>query len=237
MFIHQNLKILRKRKGLTQSEAATRIGLSRSQLAGYEAHIKPTLEALILISDFFGIGTDAILRMNFSETPELKIRELEEGKARFQEEYLQGKKLRVLAITVDSQGKELTEWVPAKAKAGYLNGYSDPEFIGELPKTHFPILNQGRKHRVFQLEGDSMPPHSPGSYVVGSYMEDWYKIKNGHKYLILTENEGMVFKIAYQEFMESGSLLLCSSNPAYPPFRVKGEDILEIWTYEWSIHP
>lgn len=235
MFIHQNLKVLRLRKGLTQVEAASRMGLSRSQLAGYEAHIKPTLEGLLILSDFFGISSDALLRMDFTQMNELKLRELEEGKTRFYQEYLQGKHLRVLATSTDHEGKELTEWVPDKAKAGYLNGYADPDYIGELPKTNFPILSSNRKHRIFQLEGDSMPPHTQGSYVVCSYLENWVELKSGMKYIILTGTEGIVFKLAYNHLYTRESILLCSSNPAYEPFLVKGEDIREIWQYEWSI--
>jgi transcriptional regulator with XRE-family HTH domain len=235
MFIHQNLKILRQRKGITQVDASKRIGLSRSQLAGYETHIKPTLDALILIADFFGISSDALLRLDFSKISELKLRELEEGNSQFSRDYLKGKNLRVLTTTLDTQGKELTELVPLKAKAGYLNGYADPEYIGELESIHLPFLSKNGKHRIFQLEGDSMPPHAETSYVVCSYLEDWLTIKNGRKYVVLTTTEGIVFKILYNQLPENGSVLLSSTNPEYEPFSVKGEEILEIWKYEYSI--
>jgi transcriptional regulator with XRE-family HTH domain len=235
MYIHQNLKFLRLRKGMTQAEMALKTGLSRSQIAGYEVSIKPTLEALILLSDFFGTSADALLKLDFTSVTELRIRELEEGNAQRAEEYVRGKKLRILATTTDPSGKELTEWVPDKAKAGYLNGFSDPDYISELPRTHFPFLSSQKKHRVFQLDGDSMPPHAPGSYVVCSYIEDWTSLKNGGKYIILTTTEGIVFKLVYNQLEGEESLLLCSTNPIYQPFQVRAEDIREVWKYEWSI--
>jgi len=233
MYIHQNLKFLRLRKGLTQAELALKTGLSRSQIAGYEAQIKPTLEALVLLSEAMGISTDALLKLDMASLQELKIREMEQAES--QKAHIQGKNLRILATSTDASGKELTEWVPAKAKAGYLNGYADPDYIGELPKTNFPFLSKNKKYRVFQLEGDSMPPHTPNSYVVCSYMEDWTQVKSGNKYIVLTSTEGIVFKLAYNQWEESQSLLLCSTNPQYAPFRVVGEEIREIWKYEWSI--
>jgi len=235
MYIHQNLKFLRLRRGLTQAEIAIKTGLSRSQIAGYEATIKPTLEALISLSEFFGTSADALLKLDLSGITELRIRELEEGNAQFQKDYIRGKNMRVLSTTTDPSGKELTEWVPEKAKAGYLNGFADPDYISELPRTHFPFLSSQKKHRVFQLEGDSMPPHAPGSYVIGSYIDDWTQIKNGGKYIVLTSTEGIVFKLVYNQLEDNGLLLLCSANPQYEPFQVKGEDIREVWKYEWSI--
>ena len=234
-FIHHNLKFLRLRKGLTQADTAGRIGLSRSQLAGYEAHIKPTLDALVALSDFFGISSDALLKIDFLQLSELKLRELEEGNSQFSRDYLKGKYLRVLTTSVDVSGKELTELVPNKAKAGYLNGYADPEYIGELTRSYLPFISKNRKHRIFQLEGDSMPPYSEGSYVVCSYVEDWLRIKNGQKHIVLTGSDGLVFKIVYNHLIQEGTLLLCSSNPYYEPFQVKGEEVREIWKYEWSI--
>ncbi len=235
MYIHKNIKFLRQRRGITQTEAATNMGLSRSQLAGYELHIKPTLETLMILSDYFGISADALLKLDFTVLTELKLRELEGMESQFRQDYIRGKNFRVLATTVDKKGKELTELVPIKAKAGYLNGYADPEYIGELESTHLPFLPKNRKYRIFQLEGDSMPPYSAGTYVVGSYMEDWLEVKSTHKYIILSLSEGIVFKVVYNYLKEEESLLLCSTNPTYEPFRIKAEDILEVWQFEWSI--
>jgi hypothetical protein len=58
-----------------------------------------------------------------------------------------------------------------KASAGYINGYSDPEFVRELPKFHLPML-QGGTFRAFEIKGDSMLPIHPGSIIVGEYVDD-----------------------------------------------------------------
>jgi transcriptional regulator with XRE-family HTH domain len=45
MYLNPNIKLLRKKKGLTQEMMADQIGISRSKLAGYELNINPPLEA------------------------------------------------------------------------------------------------------------------------------------------------------------------------------------------------
>src|SRR5665648_762449 len=72
--------------------------------------------------------------------------------------FVKGSKLRVLTTTVDSTNTENIELVPEKAKAGYMRGFADPEFVRELPVFQLPFLSPERKYRTFQISGDSMSP-------------------------------------------------------------------------------
>ena len=85
--------------------------------------------------------------------------------------------------------------IPVKAKAGYALGYSDPEFIKELPTIRLPFLSKNRKYRTFPISGDSMPPVSDGSFVVGEFVQDWTSIKSDTPCIFVTKDEGIVFKI------------------------------------------
>ena len=82
------------------------------------------------------------------------LEELENGF----DSFISGSKLRVLSSTVDQNDNENIELVPLKAKAGYTNGYSDPDFISQLPTFQLPFLSKERKYRTFQIDGDSMYP-------------------------------------------------------------------------------
>ena len=58
----ERLRQLRKRKGYTQLEMATNIGLTRGQIANYEqGKREPSFETLIKIADFFGVSLDYLL--------------------------------------------------------------------------------------------------------------------------------------------------------------------------------
>ena len=136
-----------------------------------------------------------------------------------------------MATTVDRQNEENIELVHVKAKAGYTTGYGDPDFIKVLPTFQLPFLDRNKKFRTFQISGDSMPPVSDKSWITGEFVQNWKTIKDGYPYIVVTENEGVVFKILYQQFDKNQSLLLCSTNPIYKPFEINVNEILEIWKF------
>ena len=228
--IHTNLKFLRKKKGLTQEELAEGLGISRSKLAGYELSITPPLETLVQATDYFKVSLDLLVKEDLTSYSEYQLRELLDT-----EQYLKGRKLRILSTTVDDQGRELIEVVSQRAKASYLAGFSDPEYIAELPRFSLPFLPADKKYRVFQVDGDSMLPIPPAAWIVCEYLEDWTSMKDGERYVIVTEQDGVTFKIAYNRLRKSEQLLLCSSNPLYPPFEVAASQIKEVWRYRLCI--
>jgi transcriptional regulator with XRE-family HTH domain len=230
MTLNTNFKLLRKQKGLTQEVLASSIGISRSKLAGYELNVNPPLETLVKISDYLNVSVDILLREDLTSYSEYKLRELLET-----DQFLRGRKLRILATTVDDQGRELIEVVSQKVKASYLAGFSDPEFISELPRFALPFLPMDKKHRVFQVDGDSMLPIPDGAWIVCEYIDDWMAIKDGERYVIVTEQDGVTFKIAYNRITSEQKLLLCSANPIYPPFEVEIEQVREVWRYRLAM--
>ncbi|HCX76219.1 MAG TPA: transcriptional regulator, partial [Algoriphagus sp.] len=154
--------------------------------------ITPPLDILVKISEYFGVSLDILIKEDLSSYSEYKLRELLET-----DQFLRGRKLRILSTTVDADGRELIEVVSQRAKASYLAGFADPEFISELPRFSLPFLPTDKKHRVFQVDGDSMLPIPDGSWIICEYIDDWLNIKDGERYVIVTEQDGVTFKIAY----------------------------------------
>lgn len=59
MNFKERLKELRKRRGLSQVALAKKLGLSKSTIGAYETgDIKPSIDALNLIADFFNVNLD-----------------------------------------------------------------------------------------------------------------------------------------------------------------------------------
>jgi len=211
-----NLKYLRKKKGLTQQQFADALGIKRASVGAYEEdRAEPKYELLKKIADFYGLTMDELA----NETIDDKWKPVPRGHA---------SNVRVLSITVDSQERENIEWVPVKASAGYLNGYADPEFIAELPKFSLPIFRQGT-YRAFEIKGDSMLPLQPGSIIIAEYVENWNDIKPGQTYVIVSRNDGVVYKRVAFKYKPDKGLKLVSDNKAYDPYWVGPDDILEIW--------
>jgi transcriptional regulator with XRE-family HTH domain len=230
MSVHSNIKFLRKKKSLTQETLAQAVGVSRSKLAGYERNITPPLEVLLLFADYFKLSLDVLVREDLSSYSEYKLRELLET-----DHFLRGRNLRILSTTVDAAGRELIEVVSQRAKASYLAGFADPEFISDLPRFSLPFLPTNKKHRVFQVDGDSMLPIPDGAWIVCEYVEDWTRLKDGDRYVIVTEQDGVTFKIGYKRHPQEQKILLCSANPIYPPFEVDFEQVREVWKYRLCI--
>lgn len=231
MFISSNIRFLRNRQKLTQATLALGTGLSRSQLAGYETSVTPPIDALVKLADFFKVTLDALVKIDLSTLNELGIRELNEQA----QQRIAGSRLRVLATTVNEVQREWVEVVPLKAKAGYLTGYEQAAFVAELPRLHLPFVNSNRKHRVFQLDGDSMLPLQHGSWVVCEYIEDWLTVKQGERCVVLSQTDGLVFKRVYNKLATEGTLLLVSDNARYEPYTLLADDVLEIWRYRLVI--
>lgn len=202
--------------------------MKRSNLNNYEnSGSLPTFEVLVRISEYFKISIDKLIKMDLSRLQENVLSQLEKG----HDMDISGKHLRVLATTVDRKNNDNVELVPFKAKAGYTAGYADTEFIAELPTFQLPFLSRNKKHRTFQIDGDSMPPANHKSWVTGEFLQDWKAIKDGYPYIIVTKEEGIVFKIVFNKIRESKSLLLCSTNTFYEPYEIKIEDVLEVWKF------
>lgn len=227
-FISSNIKFLRKKANLSQDELSAQLGIKRTSLSGYEiGSTEPNIELLTKLSQFFKISIDQLINIDLQSLSELEFNQLINRTSI----EIEGKRIRILATTVDSENNENVEMVTVAAKAGYTNGYADPDYIKVLPTFHLPFLSKNRKYRMFPIMGDSMPPVEQGSWVTGEYLQNWNFINNGSPYIIITKNDGIVFKVVYNQITENGHLLLCSTNPIYEPYLVHVNDVLEIWKF------
>jgi transcriptional regulator with XRE-family HTH domain len=228
MYFDSNIKFLRNRKKLTQDQLAVALEIKRSTLNNYENGISgPSIQSLVLLSDYFHIAIDTLLRVDMSKLRESQLYELEHG----QDVFLKGSNIRVLATTVDKQNRDNIELVSEKAKAGYTNGFSDPEYISDLPVFQLPFLSAERKYRTFQISGDSMLPIPDGAWVTGEFVQDWNELKDDELYVVLTLNEGLVFKQLKNELLQHGCFRMISLNKAYEPYELAATEIREIWKF------
>lgn len=234
MAIGINLKLLRKRQGKSQGEVANDLGLTRSSYSGYENNVaQPNLDSLILFSDYYRVSIDDLVRKDFMEYKESDWDKIDKGLS----VDVKGQKLRVLTAMVDENNDDVIELIPLKASAGYTSGYADPDYIKVLPTFHLPFLSKDRKYRSFPIKGDSMPPVVEGSYVVAEFVQNWMSIRSGTPCIVVTKDEGIVFKVVHNLLSSEQSFQLCSTNTFYEPYMVHANDILEIWKFVNYISP
>jgi len=213
--IQENIRFLRRNKAWTQEQLAEKLGIKRPLIGAYEeGRAVPKLLVIQQLSLLFGVSIDRLLTVDLSK-----------------EKTIPASDFRVLATVVDAQNEERVSIVPHKASAGYLNGLADPEFVAALPNFSIPVaeMSHGHSYRVFQIKGDSMLPVPPGAYVFCDYVESLSGIRNGKTYIVITANDGIVYKRVFNHANDDGTLLLKSDNEAYEPYKVQVAEVLELW--------
>jgi transcriptional regulator with XRE-family HTH domain len=206
---NQNMKYLRKLRGWTQQEFADKLRIKRSLLGAYEEErAKPHLDVLETVCDIFKLSMDEILRKDLSDN---------------KGNYLAKRRAIKLA-----GGRPDIPFVPVKAAAGYLNGYSDPEYIDELNTFTLPMLSGGN-YRAFEIMGDSMLPTPSGSIIVGEKVDDLDDVKNSNTYIVVSRSEGIVYKRVEKNSRAKNKLTLISDNPAYQPYQINADEVMEMW--------
>lgn len=216
LYISDNLKWLRGKRNLSQQKAADGMKFGLDQYKKYEyGKNSPPADALVVISRFYHISIDLLLTTDLRKIPIDNLMQLEDNRI-------------VLPIMVDSDGSNLIEIVPHKAKAGYLTGYSDSNYIESLQQVSLPFLGHG-KMRAFPIDGDSMPPHTDSSFIVGRYVENLGEIKKDRTYILVTVDEGITYKRLSSK--NDTALFVEPDNIIYNPYEIKLSNILEIWEY------
>jgi DNA-binding XRE family transcriptional regulator len=136
-----------------------------------------------------------------------------------------------------------TKLVTEKAKAGYLSGFADAEYMDELP-AHFITVNEFHRgiYRSFEVSGDSMTDGTDASVLDGDIVtgrlikrELWQSKFHTHKYrywVIVHRYEGVIIKEIIHHDVEKGILTLHSLNTdkvRYPDFTITLDDVDQIF--------
>jgi transcriptional regulator with XRE-family HTH domain len=216
-FAGKNLKYLRKLRGWTQEEFAGKLKIKRSLIGAYEEErAEPRLDVLEAVCSIFKISFEDFLLKDLTAT---------KGSSTYLD------KRRAMKMSTESQ---VIQFVPVKAAAGYLAGFADPEFIDELNTFTLPMLAPGH-YRAFEIVGDSMLPTPSGSVIVGEKVDDVEDVKNTNTYIVVSKNEGIVYKRIMRNNRTKHKLTLVSDNPQYEPYTVNLDEVLEVWKAQMII--
>jgi transcriptional regulator with XRE-family HTH domain/signal peptidase I len=257
-FFANNLSFLRKKKGLTQAEVATALGLKRNTFSNYETtHSEPDLGTLEKIASFFDISIDELVSVDLSKggLVEYKGEETNEnlvndshivtsdknqllppvdddrpvsvvGNTLFPYRRFQAPKI----ITVDSQGEENIIYVPVKARAGYMSGYSDPLFIQSLSAYRLPGYTNGT-YRIFEVEGHSMFPTLQDADRVIARWADISEVRDDRVYVLVTRHQGVLIKRLINRYHEGKIIVKSDNNQTgeFPSIVFDVDEVAEIW--------
>ncbi len=232
MYLASNLKFLRKKSGKTQDALSSEVNIGRTTIANYEAGIsEPNLETLLTFSNFFGISLDDLLSKNMEDVVSSNEKDLMlRGAFPQQTANLYSSIPRI--ITVDNSGNDNIIYVPVKARAGYLLGYGDAEFMETLPTFRLPGLNNAT-YRMFEVDGPSMAPNVlHGDRIIGEWIDGLDKIRDNRVYVVVHKG-GVAVKRVVNRLKERGKLYLKSDTIAhrheFPTIEIDPEEVKEVW--------
>jgi transcriptional regulator with XRE-family HTH domain len=218
--LSENIKLLRSKEKVSQQWIAEVLSITRGAYQKYEeAKSEPSIATIIKLSNYYSLTIDILLQVDLGKTPPEKIVNLDNR--------------MLFPIQVTENEEQPIEIINKSAQAGYTLGYGDPEFIQSLKTMSLPFLGQG-KYRAFPISGDSMQPNvQEGSFVIGEYVEHLNLLKNGKTYVVLTKDDGIVYKRVYKNVK---SLELHSDNKFYDPYTISSSDVIEIWEFKAAIN-
>lgn len=203
-FIAKNLIYLRCLKESTLEEVSDFLGLSgKSSYRAYEQEeAVPGIHILLKLASYFDVSLDELVRIDLRKQSQNE--------------------------PVVFSMKHEVPIIPMKARAGYISGFQDENFIDSLETITVPYKPYGIA-RAFQIEGDSMEPEvTDGAYVVGIKI-DQNELQSGKNYVVVTEDGDVVYKTVMVN--SDHTLTLISRNVKYSPKVVEGGNIKEMWRY------
>lgn len=224
IYLAENLRYLRKLKGLTQAEIPAQLNIPRTTWASYEAaQASPQNDVLVRIADFFNVSVDDILRVKLSEGNLIKD-ENSENTGEIGNLNSNPKGNPNALNTVLPQGGQVGQItlnvydLNSQAAAGMAMLLEDGDRLKTAPNLHLPNLGMGMHIRI-PVRGDSMHPTiKDGDKVVATRVSDLSQIRSGNIYIVIDEEEGTLCKRVYPE--GDALLELVSDNPTYKPVKI-----------------
>ncbi|MDI9337729.1 MAG: LexA family transcriptional regulator [Alphaproteobacteria bacterium] len=221
----KNIKFLRVKSGLTQEKFAKKLGIKRSLLGAYEEdRAVPNLSVIKKLCAKFEISFEEFLLKDIATIMNNKdVEPIVQNTLKYTESLNDFK---------NKKPKNSIQFVPIKAAAGYLQGYSDQTFIEELNSFTLPMIGSGH-YRAFEIKGDSMLPTPSGSIIIGEKIASSDDIKSSNTYIVLTKEQGIVYKRVVKK--NKYKIELRSDNEHYEPYLIDTNAILEIWKAQYVI--
>lgn len=208
MFDTQALKKLLDDSGLTIYAIAGKIGISHVTLGNIlDNKSIPRIDTIITLAKFFGVTVSELI-----------------GES-------SGVKDGIQTVVIDTKGEELIATIPYKARAGYIQGHNDKEYIEDLPVTILPEKKfKSKTTRCFEIAGDSMEPTlRDRDYVYATLVQSdgWVDLKENRVHILVT-TDGIVIKRVLN-IKEGGYFFCLSDNPSTTPFRIFYKEVIEVW--------
>lgn len=241
--VNENIKVLRKRMGMTQEKFAEVLGIKRSLIGAYEEHRAiPPAENLNKISKVFGITLDQLLNYSyereFNKRPEsavLGVSQKEdlpfpiEKKVIFQYtnaevSTVQPSLFEEPKLTNQSKSKGIM-YINSNLIEKYLSEENFERYAENLPVLSLPFFTQDNL-RAFDAPSD-FPLEN--CILIVEKVYDLNQIHDGENYLIVSILHGLKYRRLYNQLSIKGVVLTSSDKANISSEEIRATEIKEIW--------
>jgi len=250
--IHERLSIFLKYRGLSLREAEQMLMVGNGRLGKMAQNgtaIKPAFMEKILntfpdlSAEFLKDGITPMLNPNDEyKNPRHEAKPISLYPTKEDED---GTEKRFVYTADGTMGMKV-KVVPAKAYAGYLRGFADPEYYEDFD---YVVIAVEQEHRGtylgFEVRGDSMvclesaelaeQSIFPGRIAIGRDLprHQWVYRLHTHNYdnwVIVHKTEGILIKQITNHDVENGIITIHSLNPDYPDEDIYLDEIEQIFS-------
>lgn len=211
----EQIREVRRELGLSQTELAKKLDVSLRAVQTWEGGTRsPKFEIMQKITNLYENYEQKGIRKQYIKSNAVKLS--------------------------DDIPTMLVPLIHQYAYAGYLSGFSDPEYIDELPKIPFIVENGTHKgnYLAFEVRGDSMDNNTKEAYQSGDYVlareiqqQHWINKLHIKKwdFVIIHRTEGVLIKRISDHNINTGYITLHSLNEEYEDTSVNLDDIVQLF--------
>lgn len=225
MFTAENLLEIRDLAGLSQSDFARKLGISREVVNKMEkGHLQVSKRTSGKLQKFL----EERQNLTFSGDVNILGKSSQGGEKSYSRKSF-------LSQRFDSKTTGHSYQVPlvgVKAQAGYVKGFEQVDYMDTLEQYSLPpgVNPIGAVWRYFEIDGDSMEPTlSPGDVVLATLVpvEDWNATRDFCVYVIHTADRLLVKRLFNKSNEEW--VLVSDNEEVAPQHLLKKEDAKELW--------
>ncbi len=238
--VSNNIRYLRRLKGFTQEQFAIKIGIKRSLLGAYEeARANPNLENLQTMALIFGTSVDEIITTDITKniaderifSNDLFTNNNSDNKKQL---ISNNQSLNEMNNMVENIAKNeiiytqnnIFSIVKRANTSEYLNKRLHNSFIQSLETMSLPDLEKNKTYRGFEIGEDFS---FMNALLIGEQLHHLHEMMDGKNYLIVSKNNGIIYRRIYNQTNTRGTILLSSDNLGIATVELQVKEILEIW--------
>jgi transcriptional regulator with XRE-family HTH domain len=235
----KNFKDFLKKNGVSVIEASKKLGVSRNTVYQYFASENLSRETVINIITSFEVEESLIFPKKDAfgkiEARPTRLMDPEKHEAGVDKFYELADGSIIMQVPI----------IPQRAYAGYMRGFSDPEFYEDLTTIPVPVDKKHKGNYLgFEVSGNSMVCYDteelaersiwPGRIAIGRELSkhQWQYKLHTHNYdawIIVHRTEGVIIKEIVDQCLDKGEITVHSLNPEYEDQVLKLDEIDQIF--------